>query len=337
MSGHGLTQDRGNDAWRTSSILRFGIKPQQNGGVFGGAADAQGVPGLTGSVELGALWSALPGQEPPAGVVSWPLAMPVWPHVYMEGQANLARLGAAHRGYVFLRDQVPAGDPKVLIEHLKKYPAAEGARLETPQGILQHGPTPWGYGPSVRWPQPPANVGPEGIPSAEMLESHVTSRVPRYRYGREHWLVPVVGDGNDDMPPLLIWWSLIFGLSLLARYSQSPGRPPSTRISQNWLCRLNVCSMTHWTSRPNCCTRQSLSSQRFSRLASSKKPRHAPGDHEGAARSPVSLENRIRAVDPGFVAASGGSDVLVDEAAQDRFSSDSVGIEVGHGDAGHVV
>jgi len=51
----------------------------------------------------------------------------------------------------------------------------------------------------------------------------------------------------------------------------------------------------------------------------------------------VPLESRIRAVDLGFVAASGGSDVLIDEAAQDRFSSDSLGIEVGHGDAGHVV
>jgi hypothetical protein len=199
-------------------MLRFGIKPQQNGGVFGGVAHAQGVPGLTGGVELGALWSALPGQEPPACAISWALAMPVWPHVYMEGQANLARLGAAHRGYVFLRDQVATGDPKVVMEHLKKYPAAEDARLEMPQGIIQQGPTPWGYGPSVRWPQPPASLSPEGIPSAEMLESHVTCRVPRYRYGREHWLVPVVGDGNDDVPPLLIWWSLIFGLSLLARY-----------------------------------------------------------------------------------------------------------------------
>jgi hypothetical protein len=51
----------------------------------------------------------------------------------------------------------------------------------------------------------------------------------------------------------------------------------------------------------------------------------------------VPLENRIRTVDLGFVAASGGSDVLIDEAAQDRFSSDSLGIEVCHGDAGHVV
>ena len=55
------------------------------------------------------------------------------------------------------------------------------------------------------------------------------------------------------------------------------------------------------------------------------------------ARIRVPLENRIRAVDLSFVAASGGSDVLVDEAAQDRFSSDSLRIEVGHGDAGHVV
>ncbi len=187
VSGHGLTQDRGAQEWRAGGIGKFRIKPQETKGVFGAVADALGAQALTGGAEVGALWSALPSQDPPFRC-AWPLAMPVWPHVYMEGQEFLARLGAAHRGYVYLRNQAPDLDARTILELLKKYPAAQGAALEVPQGILQQGSTPWGLGPALKWPQPPPNLTPEGIPSAEWLASHVTSRVPRYRYGREHWL-----------------------------------------------------------------------------------------------------------------------------------------------------
>jgi hypothetical protein len=42
------------------------------------------------------------------------------------------------------------------------------------------------------------DIGPEGTqPFAPAVEY--------YRDTDEHWLVTVVGDGNDDMLPLLIW------------------------------------------------------------------------------------------------------------------------------------
>jgi hypothetical protein len=53
---------------------------------------------------------------------------------------------------------------------------------------------------------------------------HVHNRAPEYRSGKERWLTPVVGDGSDWLPPVLLWWILLFGLSLLARYEPAAWR-----------------------------------------------------------------------------------------------------------------
>jgi YaaC-like Protein len=51
----------------------------------------------------------------------------------------------------------------------------------------------------------------------------VVDRVPQYRYHREHWLIPSIR-GRDELSPLLLWWSFIFGLSLLVRYEPTAWR-----------------------------------------------------------------------------------------------------------------
>jgi hypothetical protein len=77
----------------------------------------------------------------------------------------------------------------------------------------------------------------------------------------------------------------------------------------------------------------------------------APGNKNGTAgeqgdgspaisallTSPVLLENRIRLLACSFAVASCGSAVFVDQAAQYRFSVNSLGIEVGCGDPGNFV
>jgi hypothetical protein len=78
-------------------------------------------------------------------------------------------------------------------------------------------PTPWGHSHPVRWPEPIAEPG-KGVSPAAAMASHVQCRIPQYRYDREHWLIPAIGDGSDDLHPVLLWWALLFGLSLLARY-----------------------------------------------------------------------------------------------------------------------
>jgi hypothetical protein len=46
----------------------------------------------------------------------------------------------------------------------------------------------------------------------------VSQFVSEHRFAGEYWLIPRVGSGGDLLPPLLLWWVLLFGLSLIARY-----------------------------------------------------------------------------------------------------------------------
>lgn len=208
---HGLTEVRTDDAWKASGILNFKIQPQKRHGAFGAVAESLGFVGLTGPVELGALWSALPGDSLPPGQ-GWLLALPLWPQTYLQGQEALAKLGATQRGYVYLRgDRTPA-EPEAIRALLSNYPAIAGAQLETPQGIFQQGWTPWGWGPALF-----KSVSPDSQLSIAG-QSYWAGQLPQYKYEREHWLLPVVGDGRDELAPLLLWWALLFGLSILSRY-----------------------------------------------------------------------------------------------------------------------
>lgn len=209
---HGLTEVRTDETWKASGILNFKIKPQKQRGAFGAVADSVGSTGLTGQVQLGALWSALPGDSLPPGR-EWLLALPLWPQTYTQGQETLAKLGATQRGYVYLRDDQTPSEPKAVRALLSNYPAAADAQLETPQDIFQQGWTPWGWGPALI-----KSVSPDSQQPSIAGQSYWAGQLPQYKYEREHWLLPVVGDGRDELTPLLLWWALLFGLSLLARY-----------------------------------------------------------------------------------------------------------------------
>jgi len=52
----------------------------------------------------------------------------------------------------------------------------------------------------------------------------VAKRFPRYPRTEAFWLLPEVGDGRDRLPPVLLWWVLLHGLSLLARYEPAAWR-----------------------------------------------------------------------------------------------------------------
>jgi len=58
----------------------------------------------------------------------------------------------------------------------------------------------------------------------ELIAAYVDRLIPRYLRTREHWLIPAVGRGQDLLPPVLLWWVLLFGLSLLARYEPDAWR-----------------------------------------------------------------------------------------------------------------
>jgi len=202
---HGLTEHVPDEPgqWQ-DNVLLFRVKPQRQPGVFGAVASALGTARLTGSVEIGALWSALPEVSPPASPGLWPLALPVYPRVYSnEGVASWVSVG--------LRGQ-QVEDPEAVNRLLATYPDADGAVASTYGGELQFDQTPWGRGVGVHLEV--RNVQPAG----EVPGLYTPHHALEYWRAQERWLVPVIGDESDRLPPVLIWWVLLFGLSLLARY-----------------------------------------------------------------------------------------------------------------------
>ena len=214
VRGHGLAED---DRAEWPDALHFRVKPtisQKSGtGVFGAVAEKLGSARLVESVELGALWSALPGANLPQGYGSWPLALPFQPTYFEPGRDSTIR---ALRGYFYLRGQASASDAESINRLLTGYPDAAGAHLEAGEVIL---PAPreaksrtladaWGIGVGLTWEQP----------SPELVPPYPHARLRGDRPGGEHWLVPEVGSRSGRLSPLLLWWALLFGLSLLARY-----------------------------------------------------------------------------------------------------------------------
>lgn len=219
--GHGLAED---DTAERQDILHFRVKPslpnkKWGTGVFGAVAEKLGPTRLMEGVELGALWSALPGANLPPGYGSWPLALPFQPVYFDRGRNSTIR---AHRGYLYLRGQATADDAESMSRLLARYPDAVGARLEAGDVIL---PAPqgsesgtladaWGIGVSLAWPQP----------SPELVPPYPNAHLRGDRPGGEHWLVPGVGTRSGRLSPLLLWWALLFGFSLLARYHPADWR-----------------------------------------------------------------------------------------------------------------
>jgi hypothetical protein len=216
VRGHGLAEDNDGTDSSPGDVLSFRLRPQRRPGVFGGTAKALGLSGLTRPVELGALWAALPGVSLPVKKASWHEALPGWPQQYSQGP--VLHFGAERRAHVHLRERAPNDDAAAIESLLQHYPAANGARVQIVQDIIQAQLTPWGVGVPVEWPVPSPPTPGEAVPEELLRQSDVRRVVPEYRYRREHWLVPRVGEGDDELSPLLLWWAFLFGLSLLARY-----------------------------------------------------------------------------------------------------------------------
>jgi YaaC-like Protein len=216
VGGHGLAQDRAEEyraAWE-ADVLRFRVKPRGHG-AFGAVATALGTP-LTGSVEMGAVWSALPEVSPPSEDGRWLAALPVTPAAHATNTSD------ALLGYVSIRGQPAPPDPVSVNSLLARYPDAQGARGATFNQQLQGNVTSWGLGVAVSWPadQPASGSLDPPLP----LTSYVAFRLPLYQRTTERWLVPEVGDGSDRLSPVLLWWILLHGLSLLTRYEPAAWR-----------------------------------------------------------------------------------------------------------------
>lgn len=203
VRGHGLRE-----LATEEPITRSRFQPTPTG-LFARICEILGTGPLTAPVELGAVWSAipdlaftaLPGDE-------WPCALRVFPE---DVDHKFARF---HGGGTIVVPFAHKADELETYLH-RNYPAAAQARLSYIPGVgVQTNHTPYGTGYVARWGE--EVEGADG--SVQWAEGILNDEVPPYRFHDEHWLVPRVGAGRDDLSPLALWWVLLFGFSIIARY-----------------------------------------------------------------------------------------------------------------------
>jgi hypothetical protein len=168
---------------------------------------------LTEPVELGALWASLPefwGIE--LRRERWHRALRVLPPS-LDFAANRLRNAAAPAVICGLPEHMFEGvSGKDLADALKKelahYPGAQGweSSAEVPHADE------WGRHANVRW------NAENPLLRKLVLDLHA----PEYRVSEQRWLRPVLNESNDFLSPLMTWWALLYGLSMLARYHPGP-------------------------------------------------------------------------------------------------------------------
>jgi hypothetical protein len=200
IRGHGLSQDQRQP--QPSELLHRRIKrtPLRNGkDAFGAVSRAINSPELHGSVEIGALWTALPGthQVPEdAWQKSWRVALPILD----ETDHRAVKLGLT-----VVRAMSFSGNPHLTeIEALDaRYPfLPETAKVQSLPGNSDMDPGNWGV--TILWKteQPLETVAPPDPSVPNESKS----------------LLPTLPDQDAVLNPLMTWWILLFGLSVFARY-----------------------------------------------------------------------------------------------------------------------
>jgi len=203
VRGHGLTETS-----VAEPISRSQVEPQSKPGLFGAMARLNDSGGLSGVVELGAVWAALPIDLPEVILRDWLPSMRVWLPVLYSDDPLDRFLGHDHRQYGVIVPPFEVKEGQEIADILSSYPGASLARPHMTQGLWAEQHTPFGRGYGFVWELKDAQTA--------VLQLHTL--LPRYGSQREHWLIPAVGEGKDLLPPFLLWWILLFDLSLLARY-----------------------------------------------------------------------------------------------------------------------
>jgi hypothetical protein len=218
LQSHGLSAPKLSDI----DLLEVEIKPAAGRSrdsadapidSFHGLAGATGSPVFDRPIALGELWASLPEVQdlPPQWIAPWPRALPViqlddlFQPFVMWDRVNVAIVN------------VPWPSPESLEEQLAHYPTTANLVINRPQADLpeMYVPTTIGSGLKCHWPALEQNVAGHDA----TIEAY-TSRGLMDRQSR--WLRPSVGD--QPASPLMTWWALLFGLSMLARYEPAGWR-----------------------------------------------------------------------------------------------------------------
>jgi hypothetical protein len=220
LSGHGLKAPEVADP--SAGLLRRTVKPETGSASnrrrqsFAGVAAAIGSAPLTSSLELGAVWAAIPElmvplPQPPLEDQTWIRPLRVFrPWVDPEHQllADMRPLELLVHGLP------PDADTETLMQRLSDYPTAAGAQVAhvpgMPDGSYVTQPSPVGHHlPTFIWRDVSTNV--------HVRAERLDEIAPDYQPLGRRLLLPRAG-GKDALSPLMLWWVLLFGLSSIARY-----------------------------------------------------------------------------------------------------------------------
>jgi hypothetical protein len=210
LGGHGLHVPRENES---KALLRRVIRleeqhpPDGRRHSFAGVAEATESRQLTAAVELGAVWAAIadlmdPLPQPVLEDSAWRRPLRVWrrywtrPDPFSDPRSRVE----------LLVDGLPATEEaNVLLAALAEYPTASAGE--------------------------PSTTTAEWAPNNKLLPTFVwythgdpawnhdqkLEEIAPYWSGNDRVLIPRLG-GRDFLSPLMLWWLLLFGLSIVARY-----------------------------------------------------------------------------------------------------------------------
>ncbi|MEV5881576.1 YaaC family protein [Streptomyces sp. NPDC052020] len=213
LTGHGI-QTRNIDA--SQGLARVAVTPTAKGS-FPGVARALGVQPMEAqrSVSLGELWPLIPeAQKVPLPDSSGLPALYFSPGgLVYRGEDRWCRLSLSPVPQdVKVRSQV---DPLSVDVFLSRYPSMSG----------------WSHTPdapdSIQWRLQDSGANELVVFLPSGLDVHARDadgrrealeRATFYRGPSDSYVFPEIGDMGGPVHPLLAWWAILFGLSILTRY-----------------------------------------------------------------------------------------------------------------------
>ena len=216
LSGHGLKYEPG------KTPLVSSVRPEPGpADSFSTVASAAGQGTLSAPVELGALWASLTDlyqQDLPQE--RWHRPLLVLPRDEDFAGPDIgnwlrAQVTVEHTRFPDspLFDYDNGNDPRFLetfATELAHFPTAEGWVPWRPQNLCLDRLEGLAWEVEIAWPTPSAEVA---VRQAVLLE-----HVHEYRTRDVWWLRPSLNAAGDYLLPLMTWWALLYGLSMLARY-----------------------------------------------------------------------------------------------------------------------
>jgi hypothetical protein len=202
INSHGLVEER---TIQPDDLLHRRIEraPRKDGtDAFGAVARATGSADLQCGADLGALWAATPGvYRVPTGSwqTEWRLAIDVENQFWMASEGGF----------------------DVMLSHLAGNPEHSG--LEVFRGG-RYPTIPIGVTGSLRGGteiEPGSWIADSVFPGS-VADQALDPVAPKVYGTDSRALIPTLPGESDVLSPLMLWWALLFGLSIVARYHPGP-------------------------------------------------------------------------------------------------------------------